>query len=148
MKPIKVKLSLPVVGPLLDVIKGLADGLQSAPALPHAAPALEAEFSEMWAGDLLAAQNRDVDTFLALFGEEFFSEGAVYLNNGNAEAIVRACSAVRLCLRERFLQSVGDEALESGDIEMARLDDPTRQAFMCYLFLATMQELIIQQLDE
>ena len=87
MTPFKLMLSLPVVAPLLDVIKGLADDLRRTPALPHAAPAAEAEFSEMWAGELLAAQNRDVDVLLALFDEEFFAEGAVYLNTGNAEAV-------------------------------------------------------------
>jgi len=148
MTPFKLMLSLPVVAPLLDVIKGLADDLRRTPALPHAAPAAEAEFSEMWAGELLAAQNRDVDVLLALFDEEFFAEGAVYLNTGNAEAVARACSAVRLCLRERCLSGVGDEALESGDIEQDRLDEPVRKAFHCYLFLATIQELIIEQMDE
>ena len=64
----------------------------------------------MWAGDLLAAQNRDVDVLLSLFGEDFFSDGAIYFDSGNAEAVARACSAVRLCLRERFLLAVGDEA--------------------------------------
>jgi hypothetical protein len=30
---------------------------------------------------------------------------------------------------------------------MEGLDEPVRKAFMCYLFLATVQELIIQHLD-
>jgi hypothetical protein len=30
---------------------------------------------------------------------------------------------------------------------MAGLDEPVRKAFTCYLFLATIQELIIQHLD-
>ncbi len=41
-----------------------------------------------------------------------------------------------------------DEALEAGEVELAQLDDGIRKAFMCYLFLATIQELIIQHLDE
>ena len=43
---------------------------------------------------------------------------------------------------------MGDEALESGDVDLMSLDEPLRKAFMCYLFLATIQELIIQHLDE
>ena len=65
----------------------------------------------------------------------------------NAEPIVRACTAFRLQLRERRLKTLGDEALETGDIDMDGLDEPVRKAFMCYLFLATVQELIIQHLD-
>ena len=148
MNRIEVILSMPVVAPLLDVIKGLAGDLGKAPILPHAAPIPEAEFSEMWAGELLASQKRDVDTLLAAFGEEFFAEGKVYFDRNNAEAIARACSAVRLCLRERHLKILDDESLESGEIEMGRLEDPVRKALMCYLFLATIQELIIQHLDD
>jgi len=147
---IQVKLSLPVVAPLLDVIKGLADDLQKVLAKPHtpSAQAPDADFSAMWAGDLLTGQNEDIAVLLALFGEEFFSEGIVYFDRGNAEAIARACSAVRLRLRDRFLEAMGDEALESGDVEMSALDATTRKAFTCYLFLATVQELIIERLDD
>ena len=35
-----------------------------------------------------------------------------------------------------------------GDVDLNTLDEPLRKAFMCYLFLATIQELIIQHLDE
>jgi hypothetical protein len=33
-------------------------------------------------------------------------------------------------------------------VDLSTLAAPTRRAFMCYLFLATVQELIIQHLDE
>jgi len=65
----------------------------------------------------------------------------------NAEAIVRACSAVRLQLRAHPLAGLDDETLEGGDVELTRLEESVRKAFMCYLFLATIQELIIQHLD-
>jgi hypothetical protein len=54
---------------------------------------------------------------------------------------------VRLRLRERYLQVLGDEALETGEVELAKLTEATRKAFMCYLFLATLQELIIQRIE-
>ena len=72
----------------------------------------------------------------------------VYFDRSNAEAIARACSAVRLRLRERWLKPLADEALEAGEVEMEGLEEPVRKAFMCYLFLATIQELIIHHLDE
>ncbi len=148
MKRIEVKLSLPVVAPLLDVIRELADGLRKNLAAPLAIHDIDADFRDAWVGELLSAQNDDVHTLLALFNEEFFSEGVVAFDETNAEVIVRACAAVRLQLRERFLKPLGDETLETGDIELERLDEPLRKAFMCYLFLATVQELIIQHLDE
>jgi len=148
MEPFEIALSLPVVAPLLDVVKELADGLKGSLAAPPALPETDAVFRDLWTQELLATQNEDVTALLALFNEEFFTEGVVALGPGNAEAIARACSAVRLRLRERYLLPLGDEALEIGEVELARLDAPTRKAFMCYLFLATIQEYIIQRLDE
>lgn len=148
MKRIEVKLALPVVAPLLDVIKMLGDSLRSNLAAPIALVDLDAEFRSAWVDELLLAQNGEITTLLALFDDDFFSEGIVAFDESNAEPIVRACAAVRLHLRERYLKPLGDEMLESGDVELTNLDEPLRKAFMCYLFLATIQELIIQHLDE
>ena len=95
----------------------------------------------------LAGQNEDVRILLALFNEEFFSEGVIAIDEANAEHVVRACAAVRLVLRARHLQQMDEETLESGQVDLEKLSDPMRRSFMCYLFLATLQELIIQHLD-
>ena len=148
MKRIEVKLALPVVAPLLDVIKELADNLRKNLAAPIALKDLDSDFQEAWFDELLSTQNEEVRTLLALFDDDFFGEGVVAFDEENAEVIVRACAAVRLRLREKYLKPLGDELLESGDVEMNTLSEPLRKAFMCYLFLATIQELIIQHLDE
>ncbi len=147
MKRIEVKLSLPIVAPLLDVIRELATGLHGHLAAPLALTDLDDEFHDAWVAELLTTQRDDVAALLALFDDEFFSEGVVAFDEDNAETILRACAAVRLRLRERHLKPVGDEALETGDVDMMSLKEPVRKAFMCYLFLATVQELIIQHLD-
>jgi len=148
MKRIEVRLALPVVAPLLDVIKDLAEHLRHNLAAPLAVHELDADFRDAWAAELLAGQQQEVDALLALFNDEFFREGVVAFDEENAEVIVRACAAVRLRLRERYLKRLGDEILESGEVNLLALAEPLRKAFMCYLFLATIQELIIQHLDE
>ena len=148
MKRIEVKLALPVVAPLLDVIKELGDSLRKHLAAPLEMKDLEPEFRDTWVEELLVTQNEDVRTLLALFDDDFFKDGVVAFDESNAEVIVRACAAVRLHLREKYLKQMGDEALEGGDLDLMTLDEPLRKAFMCYLFLATVQELIIQHLDE
>ena len=148
MKRIEVKLALPVVAPLLDVIKELADNLRRNLAAPIALKDLDADFHAAWVDELLSSQNEELRTLLALFDDDFFSEGVVAFDESNAEVIVRACAAIRLRLREKYLKPIGDEMLESGDIDLTALDEPLRKVFMCYLFLATIQELIIQHLDE
>jgi hypothetical protein len=144
---VEVKLSLPVVAPLLDVIRELSSELEKTLAAPQALHDLDQDFRGAWIGDLLDSQNGDLRALLSLFDGEFFTEGIVAFDETNAEPIVRACTAFRLHLRERRLKTLSDEALETGDVEMAGLDEPVRKAFMCYLFLATVQELIIQHLD-
>lgn len=148
MKRIEVKLALPVVAPLLDVIKSLGESLRTDLAAPLAITDLEPDFKAAWVDELLLAQNNEVATLLGLFDDEFFSEGIVAFDESNAEPIVRACAAVRLHLRERYLKPLGDDTLEGGDVDLMSLAEPLRKAFMCYLFLATIQELIIQHLDE
>jgi hypothetical protein len=148
MNRIEVALSLPIVAPLLDVIKGLTGDLRSAPALAESDSTGDAELSQLLNAELLDCQKQDLDVLLSLFGEEFFAEGKIYLDAENAEPVTRACSAVRLRLREKHLKALGDESLESGDVHPERLDEETRRAFTCYLFLATLQELIIRHLDD
>jgi hypothetical protein len=147
MKRIEVKLSLPVVAPLLDVMRNLADDLEKHLAAPVVQADPDQEFQRAWSDELLAGQNAEVRLLLALFNEEFFAEGVIAFDEENAEPIVRACAALRLRLRSGQLGALSDEALESGVVEMTQLDEPLRRAFMCYLFLATIQELIIQHLD-
>jgi hypothetical protein len=147
MKRIEVKLALPVVAPLLDVVRELADGLGRAPAGLAQPPDQDPEFKAAWVDELVRGQAEEVKTLLALFGDEFFADGVVAFDEENAEPVVRACAAVRLRLRELFLNSLGDDLLETGDVEPSRLEEPVRRAFFCYLFLATVQELVIQHLD-
>lgn len=148
MKRIEVRLALPVVAPLLDVIKELAGSSPQTLAVPQEIAELDADFREAWIAELLAGQQQELAALLALFNDEFFREGVVAFDEDNAEIVVRACAVVRLQLRERYLKPLGDEMLEAGEVDVMSLDEPLRKAFMCYLFLATIQELIIQHLDE
>jgi hypothetical protein len=82
-----------------------------------------------------------------LFGSDFFLTGVVPLDPTNSEAILRACSAVRLRLRAKHLEPLGDEALESNEVPLDDMPETQRKAFAAYVFLATLQELIVQHLD-
>jgi hypothetical protein len=147
MKKIEVKLSLPVVAPLLDVIKSTVDDLRGSLAASSAGHDIDEDLREVWVDALLVSQAGDCRTLLGLFDRDFFSTGVISFDETNAEPIVRACAAIRLRLREKYLKRLEDESLESGNIELETLPEPERKAFMCYLFLATIQELIIQHLD-
>jgi len=82
-----------------------------------------------------------------MFDRDFFAGGVVGFDEANAEGVLRACAAIRLRLRDRELAGVADDALESGSLDITQLTPRLQKAFMCYVFLATLQELIIQHLD-
>ena len=147
MKRIEVRLSLSVVAPLLDAVKTVADSLDKNLAAPLEMGAVDSDMREFWHDELLGSQNSDIARLLALFDKEFFSGGVIVFDEENAEPVMRACTAVRLRLREEYLKGIADETLESGDMEIEHLAEDVRKFFMCYLFLATLQELIIQHLD-
>ncbi len=147
MKRIEVKLSLPVVAPLLDVMKTVADSLQDRLAVPLEHVDVDEDMHEVWNSDLLVTQKDGLSRLLAMFDKEFFESGMIAFDEENAEPILRACAALRLRMREQYLKTFGDESLESGDVEIDELPEPMRHVFMCYVFLATIQELIIQHLD-
>ncbi|MFT3781251.1 MAG: hypothetical protein QM790_04480 [Nibricoccus sp.] len=147
MKRIEVRLSLSVVAPLLDAIKAVADLLQNSLAASLEFCDIDDDIRQFWRDELVSGQNADIAKLLGLFGQDFFSSGVIVLDEENAEPIVRACAAVRLRLREEYLKGISDELLETGDVEVEQLPEAARKFFMCYLFLATMQELIIQHLE-
>ena len=134
MKRVEVKLNLEAVAPLLDAIKDAADDLRPSLAIAPQVPDAETEFADGWKGELLQSQNDDIGVFLGLFGTDFFITGVVPLDPTNSEAILRACSAVRLRLREKHLKPLGDEALESGEMPLAEMPDAQRRAFAAYVF--------------
>ena len=147
MKRIEVKLSLGVVATLLDVIKAVEISLEDDLAAALPIEQVDVDLREAWRSELVAEQNGGVAQLLALFDSDFFASGTVAFDEENADSILKACAAVRLRLRDRFLGEISDDMLEHGNVEMEELSDDDRKAFMCYLFLATVQELIIEHLE-
>jgi hypothetical protein len=147
MKRIEVKLSLPIVAPLLDLMKVSSEVLRAQIAAPLTLDDVDAEFREEWRAELLMAQRDELHALMALFDRDFFTSGVVAFHAENAEISIRACSALRLRIRSHDLKNVEDEDLESGEVEIESLAEPLQKPFMCYVFLGTIQNLILQHLD-
>lgn len=154
MKRIEIKLSLDVVAPLLDIVKEAGDSLKERLAIQPPPPVPDGarggdddDMARIWRDTLQDSQNMSIVTLLTLFDSDFFTTGTISLDRDNAEPVVRACTALRLQIRRQFLAEITDESLEHSLVEIDQLEEPARRAMMCYLFLATIQELVIKHLE-
>ncbi|MDF9834428.1 hypothetical protein M2103_002679 [Ereboglobus sp. PH5-5] len=149
MSRIEITLSLKIVAPLLDLLNATANELKTQLAVQLHPPANgdDAEMDEMWRNSLLSTQNESVGVLLALFDGEFFETGTVTINTDESMQIIRACTALRLQMRLRQLADIPDETLEQGIGDFDALQPDTRRALMAYMFLATLQELIIRHVE-
>lgn len=146
MKRIEVSLNLGVVAPLLDFIKPVLKTLETETAFAPDMAEADREFAGLWREGLIHTQVEDCAKLMSLFDGEFFNTGRVELTEENADGVLRAASAVRLKLRESPLKAMTDSAIEGGDVDPASLTETERQGFAAYLFLATLQEIIIKHL--
>jgi len=146
MKQIEVRLNLEVVAPLLDFIKPVIKDLEHETAFAPEMAEADRDLEGLWREGLIHTQTEDCRLLLGLFGAEFVETGRVVFQQDNSDAVLRAASAIRLKLRESALASLSDAAIEGGEIELENLSEPERLGFAAYLFLATLQEIIIKHL--
>jgi len=137
------------VTPLLDFVQPHLAELEDRLAGAKEAPEEEGDegMAGFWRSDLLDSQRSDVAAIVGFFGDEFRESGRARLEPEQAEPLLRGCSALRLRLRERCLEAIPDERLESGDVEIGDLSEDQRLAYLSYAFFGSLQELAIQYLD-
>lgn len=146
MKQIEVNLNLSVVAPLLDFIKPILETLERETAFAPGMEEADRELESVWREGLIHTQMQDCETLMDLFDGEFFDSGRIELNSKNGDAILRAASAIRLKVRGTALADMSDELIESGEVELSKLSENERVGFAAYLFLATLQEIVIRHL--
>jgi len=147
MKQVEVRLNVEVVAPLLDVIRAGVDDLEPKLAVNAEVAEPDEDFAARWRAELLQSQQDDLGKLMGLFDGEFFLSGRIIFDTENAEPVMRACAALRLHLRATHLQPLGDEALEAGEVLLELMPEARRKVYSTYVFLATMQELIVEHLD-
>ena len=147
MKRVEIKLNIDAVAPLLDVIKQTADDLRQNLAIRTVFLEEDHEFEETWTQELLAGQNSDVRELLGLFGSDFFSDGVVAIDSNNCESLLRGCSALRIRILHRWLQSIPAELLESEDVPTDSIPEEMRIPFASFTFLDQIQKIVLEHLN-
>ena len=117
---------------------------------PNSLPALHEDDPEMeyfWQEDLQAALSNDLELFQRTLAEGGLGEQPIKLEEAELEGLVRACSAIRVKVRETALKSISDETLEYSDIDLLKQPLEVQQAYSFYLFLSAIQSAFISYLD-
>ena len=148
MKRVEVKLDLTNVAPLLDVLKNASDALRNRLALPLNVEALDQESIYEWNSELIASQNSDIDVLLKLFNREFFTEETVVFDEANADAVVRACSALKLYLFNEYLSDLDEDDFESDEVVFDMLTETQQKPYLAFMFLDTLQKVIMRHLND
>ena len=148
-KRLELKLPVAVVGPLIEFLLPLArETGDAALAFEPNLDAIEEDFRADWRADIASQSLDDQTRFAAIFDtDEFRRDGTAEFGPEDCEPMLRAASALRLKLRTRKLGAIADSALETGEIDFARLNKEERVAVTAYSLLASLQEIIIRHLD-
>lgn len=136
-----------VVVSMLEMVMAAADSLQQRRAVEVDAYADDPELQEVMARELRENLRADCEVLADLLQHNDFGRGRVELSESAAEGALRACSAIRLRLRQSALRHISGEQLEQGTVEIVSLPHDQQRAYACYVFLAGIQSLIIEQLD-
>ncbi len=147
MTPIEIRLDPKLVATLLETISPTLEKLESELATPAEPPADDAVMEGFWRNDLLEAQRDEVAAVAELFDEDFMETGRAVIPAENMERVLRACSAIRLKLRETALKPLTDGQLERGELDDVQWTDDLRIGYGCYSLFASLQELIVAQME-
>ena len=147
MNRLEFRLDTKSVLPLLEHVKPLMEELATDLAVSNISPDDDELMSDFWSKDLLTSQRKDIAAIAELFDDEFLDTGSATVDEEDADLVLRGCTAMRLKIREISLEAFSDEALESGELDIEDFDRDQRIGYAAYALFASMQELIISQLD-
>ena len=146
MPKIELKISPFFVQTLVDVMERVTKTLENEIVVPIEDIEEDADLAAAWKEGLLESLQDDCTFLLSIVSDNTFGQGIISIDADKAESTLRACSAIRLKIQQTFLQEISDKALESGNIDFHALKPDTQKVFACYVFLASWQEMLLEEL--
>lgn len=147
MKPIEIRLDPALVESLLESIAPILELLENELAMPAEFPEDDELLEDFWNNDLLNAQREEIAVISGMFDEDFMETGRALIEPEDMDKVLRACSAIRLKIRETMLGSIDDSKLEEGDLEDIEWTDEMQIGYAAYALFASLQELIVAQMS-
>jgi hypothetical protein len=103
------------------------------------------EFEALWNESLIEQLDNDCNHLL-LFLEDNRGGKGLTIPKSSVDAVLRGATAVRIKIQQNLLKGIPEVDLENGTVRMDLLPAKKQQAYLLFVFLATLQELIIQQI--
>lgn len=147
MPEVHMKINPFMVDALVHLIETIAGNLESVLPKREQIPEQDRVLADTWSDGLRDDQDRDCAALLHLLRDRRFGRAAVPVKEEVAESVLRACSAVRLKIQDSLLKDLSDQALETGKIQIQSLEPEAQRGYACYLFLASLQAILIAELD-
>ena len=147
MNRLEFRLDIDSVFPLLEYARPLMEELNEELASLNSPPEEDELISEFWSSDLMNSQRKALAAIATLFDDDFLETGRAAVDEDDADLVLRGCAALRLKLRQHALGEISDEILESGEFEIEELSQEQRIGYAAYALFASLQELIISQLE-
>ncbi len=148
MPTVYVKLNPVFLHVFTELVEKLASHVSLQLSVPMDGPELDDEdMLAAWQEGLIETVRGDCDQLLHLLRDSGLGERPVKLGEDEAIRVLRACSAVRLKIQQRFLLKFSDEVLETIGLDISTLSPELQRVYGCYVFLAEMQETLVEQLE-
>ncbi len=132
---------------MFEMISVVIESMEDQISLPAWLPSNDEDLRIEWINGLKDELDQDLNYLVGMIKDQEFGQGILSIYEDAAEGIMRACSAIRIRLRNSVLSDIADEQLENGSIKILSLPLDQQQAYSCYLFLAGLQSVIIHELD-
>lgn len=146
MKRIDVSLNVGVIAPLLDFLKPVLQALQRETALAPEMAEADRDLAGLWREGLIHTQVDDCRRFMKLFDAEFLNTGKITLTEENADAVLRATSAIRMKLRTGVLAALTDDDIRNRNVNLGALAESERSGYAAMLMMEQVQEIVLEHL--
>jgi hypothetical protein len=129
-----------------SVLRCLLDGLEDRiPRMPQI-PDEDPDLIEWWKSSLRERFAEDAGVLREVLQSPGFGQGKVELSMAQAESLLRACSGLRLTIRQSVLGRFSDADLESGAVTPTTVTADEKEPLFCFWFLGVMQEAIVVEM--
>lgn len=104
----------------------------------------DADLAYAWEHGLKESLDNDTNILLKVFESRCYEHE---LSELEVLAAMRACSAIRLAIKDIYLWDVDLDKLEMGKVNFTKLNEMVQRFYMCYAMLASFQEMLLGKMD-